>query len=199
MPNSTSPTSSNCSAASFANLTTTASLAYTDTGRYTPQGTYECYQVQTTYNTWNSVSGNPIAAAQLGFVAAGVAITNGGGAGKLDTGDTIVVTYNQAVNTATGPSGTDNVCTDTGTNTIRATFAAGRNSSALRPRAKCQQQTPNTTAAPHVRPARIVWTNAYIAQRDVSSADTLVSTAWPFSIEGLAAAIRSWSSADSRP
>ncbi len=111
-------TSSNCSAASFATLTTTVSLTYTDTGRYTPQGTYECYQVQTTYNTWNSVSGNPIAAAQLGFVAAGVAITNGGGAGKLDTGDTIVVTYNQAVNTATGPSGTDNVCTDTGTNTI---------------------------------------------------------------------------------
>ena len=74
--------------------------------------------MQTTYNTWNSVSGNPTAAAQLGFVAAGVAITNGGVAGKLDTGDTIVVTYNQAVNTATGPASTDNVCTDTGTNTI---------------------------------------------------------------------------------
>ena len=110
--------SSNCSAASFAALTATASLTYTDTGRYTPQGTYECYQVQTTYNTWNSVSGNPTAAAQLGFVAAGVVITNGGVAGKLDTGDTIVVTYNQAVNTATGPASTDNVCTDTGTNTI---------------------------------------------------------------------------------
>jgi len=110
--------SSNCSAASFAALTATASLTYTDTGRYTPQGTYECYQVQTTYNTWNSVSGNPTAAAQLGFVAAGVVITNGGIAGNLDTGDTIVVTYNQAVNTATGPASTDNVCTDTGTNTI---------------------------------------------------------------------------------
>ena len=111
-------TSSNCSAASFANLTTTASLTYTDTGRYTPQGTYECYQVETTYNTWYSVSGNPTAAAQLGFVASSVAVTNGGVAGKLDTGDTIVVTYNQAVNTATGPATTDNVCTDTGTNTI---------------------------------------------------------------------------------
>ena len=49
---------------------------------------------------------------------------------------------------------------DTGTSTISATFAAGRNSSTLRPRAKCQQQTPNTTAAPQVRPARIVWTKA---------------------------------------
>ncbi len=70
----------------------------------------------------------------------------------------------------------------TGTSTISATFAAGRNSSTFRPRTKCQQQTPNTTAAPQVRPARMVWTNAYIAQRLVSSADTLVSTAWPFSI-----------------
>ena len=53
----------------------------------------------------------------------------------------------------------------TGTSTINATFAAGLNSSTLRPRTKCQQQTPNTTAAPQVRPARIVWTKAYIAQR----------------------------------
>ena len=44
----------------------------------------------------------------------------------------------------------------TGTSTISASFAAGRNSSWLRPRAKCQQQTPKTTAAPAVRPARIV-------------------------------------------
>ena len=34
----------------------------------------------------------------------------------------------------------------TGTSTISASFAAGRNSSTLRPRRKCQQQMPNTTA-----------------------------------------------------
>ena len=49
---------------------------------------------------------------------------------------------------------------ETGTSTISATFAAGLKSSTLRPRAKCQQQTPNTTAAPQVSPARIVWMKA---------------------------------------
>ena len=34
----------------------------------------------------------------------------------------------------------------TGTSTISASFAAGRKSSTLRRRAKCQQQTPKTTA-----------------------------------------------------
>src|SRR4051794_27002569 len=53
---------------------------------------------------------------------------------------------------------------EAGTSTINATFAAGRKTATLRPRAKCQQQTPKTTAAPQVRPARIVWTNALKAQ-----------------------------------
>src|SRR5690349_13223969 len=47
--------------------------------------------------------------------------------------------------------------TETGTSTNSASFAAGRNSSTFRPRAKCQQETPKTTAAPQVRPTRIVW------------------------------------------
>ena len=50
-----------------------------------------------------------------------------------------------------------------GTSTISATFAAGRNTSRLRPRAKCQQQTPNTTTAPAVSPASIVCTKAQSA------------------------------------
>ena len=44
----------------------------------------------------------------------------------------------------------------TGTSTISASLAAGRNISWLRPRTRCQQQTPNTTAAPQVRPASMV-------------------------------------------
>lgn len=111
-------TSSNCASASFTSLTTTTGLAATDTGRSTPQGTYQCYQVRTTYNTWWSINSNPTAAAQLGFVASSVAITNGGAAGDLDTGDTIVITYNQPVDTTTGPAASDNLCTDTTTNTI---------------------------------------------------------------------------------
>jgi hypothetical protein len=103
---------SNCSSATFASLTTTTSLAFTDAGRYQPQGTYECYQVQTTYNTWSSQSSNPTVAAQIGFVAQSVSVANGGTAGKLDQGDTITITYNQAVNTATALAAGNKVCTN---------------------------------------------------------------------------------------
>ena len=65
---------------------------YTDTGRFTPQGTYFCYKATTTYGTWSSQTANPTAAGQLGVVAQSVAITNGGTAGTIDTGDKIVVT-----------------------------------------------------------------------------------------------------------
>ena len=66
-----------------------------------------------------------------------------------------------------------------GTRTIRATFAAGRKVSAFRPRTRCQQQTPKTTAAPVVRPASIVCPNAHRAQSLETSAHTLVSCASP--------------------
>ena len=108
----------NCTSASFTTLATPSGLSYTDTGRSTPQGTYVCYQAKTTYNTWSSISSNPTAAARIGFIATSITVTNGGTAAKLDTGDTITITYNQAVNTATGPAGTNNICTDTGTDTI---------------------------------------------------------------------------------
>jgi hypothetical protein len=105
-------TNSNCSSAVFAGLTTTAGTAYTDTARYQPQGTYQCYQVATTYGTWTSVGSNPSAAAQLGFVAKTIQVTNGGTAGALDPGDKITITYNQPVSTATGPVSTNKVCTN---------------------------------------------------------------------------------------
>jgi hypothetical protein len=105
-------TSSNCASATFASLTTTAGLSATDTGRYLPQGTYECYQAKTTYNTWTSINSNPTAATQIGFVASTVVATNGGVSGKLDTGDTIVITYNQPVTPATGPISTNKICTN---------------------------------------------------------------------------------------
>ncbi len=105
-------TSSSCSAAAFASLGATAATSYTDTGRYQPQGTYQCYQVLTTYGTWTSPSGNPTVAVRLGFVAASVQVTNGGTAGTLDPGDKLVITYNQAVSTASGPTGTSKVCTN---------------------------------------------------------------------------------------
>ena len=107
-------TSSNCSSASFASIGSPGGTSYTDTGRFTPQGTYFCYQVKTSYASWTSVSGNPTAAAQLGVVAGSIAAANGGTAGKLDTGDTITVTFNQPISTGTGPSGTNSVCAISG-------------------------------------------------------------------------------------
>src|SRR5262249_53970450 len=99
--------SSNCSGASFSSIGTSATLTYTDSGRYTPQGTWYCYQVQTSYASWTSVSANPTAAVQLGVVATAVQFVSGGVAGKLDTGDKIIVTFNQPITTSTGPSGTN--------------------------------------------------------------------------------------------
>jgi hypothetical protein len=106
-------TSSNCSSVTYASLGTSATTSYTDTGDYTPQGTYECYQVRTRYNaSWTSVNSNPTASSQLGFIVSSVSITNGGVAGKLDTGDVIVFTFNQPVQpTSIGPSpNTNTVC-----------------------------------------------------------------------------------------
>jgi hypothetical protein len=107
-------TSSNCTAASFAALTTTAGTTITDTGRFTPQGTFECYRVTTTFGTWSSQTGNPTVAVRIGVVAESVAITNGGTAGRLDAGDKIAITFNQAITTASGPVAGNNICTNTG-------------------------------------------------------------------------------------
>jgi hypothetical protein len=107
-------TSSNCTAASFAALTTTAGTSITDTGRFTPQGTFECYRVTTTYGTWSSQTGNPTVAVRLGVVAQSVAVANGGTAGLFDQGDTVMITFNQAITTASGPVVSNNVCTNTG-------------------------------------------------------------------------------------
>jgi hypothetical protein len=107
-------TSSNCSAAAFAALTTTAGTSIADTGRFTPQGTFECYRVTTTFGTWSSQTGNPTVAVRLGVVAQAIAVANGGTAGRLDQGDTIVITFNQAITTASGPIASNNICTNTG-------------------------------------------------------------------------------------
>ena len=122
-------TSSACSGATFTSLASTTTASYSDSNRYAPQGTWYCYQVQTTHGEWTSQENNPSAAVQLGFVAASLQLTNGGntsacGEGTygvfadLDCGDQIAVTFNQPVNTTTGPGSGDTVCADTTNNTI---------------------------------------------------------------------------------
>lgn len=102
--------SSACPASGYAAVTTTAGTSVTDTGRFTPQGTWYCYQVVTTRGLWSSQALNPVAAAQLGVVAKSVALNNGGTAGRIDPGDTITFNFNQSMTTSTGPSGTNTVC-----------------------------------------------------------------------------------------
>jgi hypothetical protein len=126
-------TSSDCSGTTLASLATPAGTTHTDPGRFSPQGTYFCYEVQTTYPlAWTSAQGNPRAAVQLGVVARTVQLVNdgdhagcsGGGAGtygqagKLDCGDRIVVTFNQPLDPASVPAGTATVCARQSNDTI---------------------------------------------------------------------------------
>ncbi len=104
-------TSSNCSAVTFSALTTTAGTSVTDTGRFSPQGTFECYRVTTTYGTWSSQTGNPTVAVRLGVVAVSADIQDGNSAGRLDQGDTITITFNQPIAPASGPAASNSVCT----------------------------------------------------------------------------------------
>jgi hypothetical protein len=121
-------TSNACATASFSATGATTATSYADNGRYQPEGTYECYQVRTTYGTWYSVNANPTAAAQLGVVATSVTIANGGTAGQLDSGDTITITFNQPITPSTGPAAADTVCTTSGATIVLASTTTNGNS-----------------------------------------------------------------------
>lgn len=110
--------SGNCSGVTYTQIATTTTTGYTDTNRYSPQGTFYCYQVQTIYNTWSSIANNPTDAAQIGFVANSIRMNNGGTANQLDPNDQIIITFNQAVDTSTGPASSDTVCAETSSGTI---------------------------------------------------------------------------------
>jgi hypothetical protein len=119
-------TSSNCAAATTASIGTTAGTSYADTSRSTPQGTWFCYEVKTTYASWTSVTGNPRAAAQVGVAVSSIVAANGGTASRLDPGDTITATFNQPITTTTGPSATNSVCSISGgTIVIGSTTTSG--------------------------------------------------------------------------
>jgi hypothetical protein len=106
--------SSDCSGVTYSQIATTTATIFTDTNRYSPQGTFYCYQVKTIYNTWSSIANNPTAVAQIGFVANSIRMNNGGTAGQLDPNDQIIITFNQPVDTSTGPTSSNTVCTESG-------------------------------------------------------------------------------------
>ena len=121
--------SNDCSAAAFASLASTGELNYLDVDRYSPQGTWFCYQVHTTHDTWTSQQNNPVTAAQLVFVAASLQLINGGDTSAcgeeqygdvddVDCGDQISVAFNQPVDANTGPGNDSTVCADQDSGTI---------------------------------------------------------------------------------
>ena len=100
-----------CSGVTYGAVGTSATTAYGDAGRFTPQGTWQCYRVGTTYRSYTSLSGDPQAAVRLGFVATGATVSPTGAApATIDTGDQIVVTFNQPVSAASRPASTSKVC-----------------------------------------------------------------------------------------
>lgn len=108
-----------CSGVTYGAVGTAATTAFSDPGRYTPQGTWQCYRVGTTYRSYTSLSGDPQAAVQLGFVATGVTLSpNGSLLATLDTGDRIDVTFNQPVSAASRPAATSKVCARDSSDTV---------------------------------------------------------------------------------
>ncbi|HEY0070750.1 MAG TPA: hypothetical protein VGE04_12360, partial [Chloroflexia bacterium] len=115
--NSTCPASTS---PSYTAIGTATTLSYTDTNRSpasVPQGTWYCYQVQTTYQSWSSVQSNPVAGVQVGVVATGVQLININ-AGTLDTGDQFIFTFNQSITPSTGPATGNSVCSNSATGTL---------------------------------------------------------------------------------
>jgi hypothetical protein len=99
------------------------------------QGTYVCYLVRSGYQTsapstwtvdpvWVSGDALPTATTPIGFFPDTLSFTNGGTAGRIDAGDTIVVTFDQAVDTASVPAITL-ICASVTTSTIYLGIAGG--------------------------------------------------------------------------
>lgn len=123
--------SSDCSGVSYAAVGTASVTSYSDSGRYSPQGSYFCYQVLTSRGNWTSVAANPTAAVQIGFVIVSASVSNGGTAARLDAGDVFTFTFNQPVATSSGPATGNSICsTNAGTIMIGLTATAGSCSTA---------------------------------------------------------------------
>ncbi len=105
--------SSSCTGADYSAVGTTSFPVWADL-RWAPQGTFECYQVATAYDSWTSIDSNPTDVVQLGVVASSVAIDKGGdSSSRVDTGDKIVVTFNQSIADSSQPAAGGSICTST--------------------------------------------------------------------------------------
>jgi hypothetical protein len=100
------------SAASYAFVGGTAATSFTDSTSLAggTQGTYVCYLIRSGFDAsapsawtvdpvWTSDDSLPTAKTAIGFFATSLTMANGGIAGQIDAGDTIVITFDQPVNT----------------------------------------------------------------------------------------------------
>ncbi|HYO61031.1 MAG TPA: hypothetical protein VEU29_03945 [Actinomycetota bacterium] len=102
------PLVNDCTGVSYFTLATTVSTSYHHAVSI-PPGMWRCYTVQTSYHAWTSVEGNPVAGARMGFVASVASFGNTGNP-RIDDNDTITITFNQPVATATGPQAGNSIC-----------------------------------------------------------------------------------------
>lgn len=103
-----------CATVAFTDAVTTTAVTLTDASPPAPQGTWACYAVRSSFRSWSSMADNPSVAVRVGVVATSVALSNGGSANTVDSGDRVAVTFNQAMSAASGPLSSDTVCATAG-------------------------------------------------------------------------------------
>ena len=154
-----SGTDSACTAVTYGGVASPVATGFAD-ARFTPEGNYFCYKVQSTEGgAWGSPASAPVSA-RLGFVAAS-AVVSGNGNRRIAPGETITINFNQAVDTASGPSGTDTVCSDAGPQilVLGSTTTTGSCSSATETIKAGTMATSNTIKFDARYDATYVWSN----------------------------------------
>jgi hypothetical protein len=113
---------SSCAGVTYTQLATPSPATYTDANRSSPAGSWYCYRVQAAFHSFSSLTTSPTVATQLGVVASAATLANNGASstsgcsaassGALDCRDRIVIDFNQAIDTGSGPGSSGKVCGD---------------------------------------------------------------------------------------
>lgn len=126
------PLVNDCTGVSFSSVSTVIGTSYTHAVASLP-GTWRCYTVRTSYHSWTSVENNPVAGARMGFVASMASFSNTGNP-RIDDGDTITITFNQAVDVTTGPQAGNSICWQNDRIVLGSTQSGNCSSTDLTPR-----------------------------------------------------------------
>lgn len=92
-------TTTNCTGATYATQFATGLPATmtttTDSRGSGANGHWICYQIRSTHGSW--YAGSNFSVIQVGLVPTGIAVANGGNSNQINSGDTITLSFNQAV------------------------------------------------------------------------------------------------------